>query len=369
MINEALRKKLAKDTHLTIKWDTTKQPGGQRPTSSNSKKVAQVRVEFNDREEALETVKQSLDSMGITYTFSDIAYSSFGCLNIPTAGNYDKVNKVEHTFRILFKFAGGQDFQSMGNKMWTPMIVSNNITKKIPKNKLEAEMLMQINKKITALSKGRRFTLILKSRNGSSSETFNDVVGLVGGDGKGHADFVVKDVNDNSLSFITHKQGNNPRAFQQYAGIQEADKLTSHGEVVDFKKKVVEDWNSGVKHSFEQAIDDVELKKMSVYGVDYGGGWGNNNCNWFAQGGFELKNVTKGNSEVKTLQLSFKHRMVYNGSLTTLKQQYTQTLGATPRSGRRITSSEGVASGIRGGVYSKGFMSRRKPKTVYHKQT
>ena len=212
MINEALRKKLAKDTHLTINWDTTKQPGGQRPTSDNTKKVAQVRVEYNDREEALETVKQSLDRMGITYTFSDIAYSSFGCLNIPTAGNYDKVNKAEHTFRILFKFAGGQDFQSMGNKMWTPMIVSNNITKKIPKNKLEAEMLMQINKKITALSKGRRFTLILKSRNGSSSETFNDVVGLVGGDGKGHADFVVKDVNDNSLSFITHKQGNNPRA-------------------------------------------------------------------------------------------------------------------------------------------------------------
>lgn len=114
--------------------------------------------------------------------------------------------------------------------------------------------------------------------------------------------------------FISHKAGTKASNHQQYGGTTCASgkEICEHPEVKAFVKKLKELYPDGMPPgaSVYRKIIDEELMKLSVFGMDYGREYGNNNVNVLLQGRIK---IVPFNNDYK---LEASHT-VYNGDVPT----------------------------------------------------
>jgi hypothetical protein len=106
------------------------------------------------------------------------------------------------------------------------------------------------------------------------------------------SDFSILDESGNEIMWLSHKEGSTARDFQQWGGMTEAN-IQNHKEAQKFIKQVQEMFPDGIPNATTVAkmIKDDNLKKMSIYGVDYKAGapLGLQNVSVVLQGPVKLK--------------------------------------------------------------------------------
>lgn len=95
------------------------------------------------------------------------------------------------------------------------------------------------------------------------------------------------------VGFISHKAGNGPRAFQQWAGTSARvePNIFNHPETQAFINTLKEMYPNGMPPATTvgRRIQDENLKKMAVYGSGFGGGMGINNVDVTMQGVLDVQ--------------------------------------------------------------------------------
>lgn len=113
--------------------------------------------------------------------------------------------------------------------------------------------------------------------------------------------------------FISHKAGTKASDHQQYGGTtcKSGEEICKHPEVESFVDNLKEAFPSGMPagKSVFVKINDPELKKLSLFGCDYGREFGINNVNVLLQGKIKIVAGNDNNYELKA------HHVVYNGDL------------------------------------------------------
>jgi len=139
------------------------------------------------------------------------------------------------------------------------------------------------------------------------------------------------------VMFISHKAGKKASDYQQYGGTtcKSGESICSHKEVIRFIDQIKEKYPDGMPPgvSLWKSIEDAELKKMALFGADYGGEYGINNVNALYQG-----SITIAPGENNTYILNALH-VVYNGDIP--EGEYTPVLYA------RYSGSRGGNHGIK----------------------
>ena len=113
--------------------------------------------------------------------------------------------------------------------------------------------------------------------------------------------------------FISHKAGTKASDHQQYGGMtcKSGEEICKHPEVESFVDNLKESFPDGMPagRSVFVKINDPELKKLSLFGCDYGREFGINNVNALLQGRIKIVIGNDNNYELKA------HHVVYNGDL------------------------------------------------------
>lgn len=364
--------------------------------STSGTNVFTITIKNSDRFDALEQVKEFLDSNKSDFKYKFLSYGSSGYrTNVSTFGylSIDKKNfqpdKKITEIRVIFKYRDGSDKKITAE--WNSLLITHvfpNYPKLKRSTQYEGEMIVmnQINKKIEEVGKGNPVTIRIKGRE------YNNVAGLVGGKGFAKADFVIVNMNGEEIGFLSHKKGDDAKSFQQYSGISKivGDDIHNHKEVRKFRttlstllerseNKTGDDF-SKILSSFAkqnqtydsvyQPIKDPELKKKAIFGKHSGNvKRGMNNVDFFVQGNptFEIKpRLTQGKYKgQKVLLIKFSTKTVPNHSLKTIdNEEYTPVIGARKDLGRVISGveDENVQSvrGARGGIWTNDYMRSRK---------
>lgn len=195
------------------------------------------------------------------------------------------------------------------------------------------------------------------------------------------SDFVFKNNADNSLFFISHKNGSGAGAFRQYGGISEKagssefpTKIYENIEVQSFLNRLYQlysdatsgqsqiannpfDSKGSLKRSVHSFVNNSMLVNMAVYGADYGGSRSLNNVDIIGQGDFIFRPFT-GDSEDVIYNLSFSGGYHINGDISKFVDDgsgYRAVLLAVPKSDRSTKTPSGSIPLVRTGIYPKAF--------------
>lgn len=130
---------------------------------------------------------------------------------------------------------------------------------------------------------------------------------------KSKADFCFVDLNGNEIGFVSHKDGNSPKSFQQWSGTSHRfqEEVFNHVETQDFIKTLKDKFPLGLPptSSVARRISDERLKKIAVFGNDFGKEFGKNNVEAVMQGELKL-------GKYKEHYILFgSHYVINNGSL------------------------------------------------------
>ena len=113
--------------------------------------------------------------------------------------------------------------------------------------------------------------------------------------------------------FISHKAGKKASDYQQYGGTtcKSGKDVCHHEEVEEFIAQIKDMYPDGMPpgKSLWKRIRDPELKKLSLYGMDYGKEYGVDNVNAFYQGNMTIVPSSDDTYELKA------HHVVYNGDI------------------------------------------------------
>lgn len=157
--------------------------------------------------------------------------------------------------------------------------------------------------------------------------------------GSPKADFILHSDDNKASIFISHKDGNSAKDFQQYGGVSE---FKTNPEVLSFVEKIKEEIG-GVEMirggGFKHEIKDENLMLKSIYGINYGASeFGINNIQMLAQGKMNLVKI-----DDNTYTLKSNHDLI-NGEIPT--GGYTPYLMATFRNGRNDMGLKNARLGI-----------------------
>lgn len=256
--------------------------------------------------------------------------------------------------RIVFKNSR-RYINKLKNEWYNDLIDGAFNSKKdiAPNDRNELETLKQINSKIMEPMSVR-----------IGNKTYKNIIGLIGVRGEKKADFVLVDKDKKELCWISYKKGNAAKDFQQYSGMSKtkSSMIHEHPEVEQFRQEVVENWegiSEGGRLGVYRKIKDDRLKKQSIFGKDYGRRHSEENVTFFVQGNpiISIRN--------DVLTLDFGTKIVKNGSLNQLRREYDPVIGARKGEGNRIIEyGNQNIRGVRGGVFSEGYMSVRKSKEI-----
>jgi len=115
--------------------------------------------------------------------------------------------------------------------------------------------------------------------------------------------------------FISHKAGKKASDYQQYGGTtcKSGKDICQNEEVEEFVAQIKEMYPDGMPpgKSLWKKIKDPELKKLSLFGMDYGKGYGVDNVNALYQGNMT---IVPTNDNIYELEA---HHVVYNGDIPT----------------------------------------------------
>lgn len=110
------------------------------------------------------------------------------------------------------------------------------------------------------------------------------------------SDFHLLDTDGNECLWISHKNGKSPRDFQNWGGISKLEpKIYNHPEVKSFSNDILSmfpDRKIPNATTISKKIRDDNLKKMAVYGSDYGAMTGRQNVNYVLQGNVKVISET-----------------------------------------------------------------------------
>jgi hypothetical protein len=127
------------------------------------------------------------------------------------------------------------------------------------------------------------------------------------------SDFHLINTDGEECVWISHKDGNSAKDFQQWGGVTELNKAyPNHKEIESFIDAVRTDSNGeldGVK-SYRRLIKDKKLINVAVYGVGYGKAAGRQNVDILLQGPIKLTKSSKG-------YIMKSNHTSYNGDLPT----------------------------------------------------
>jgi hypothetical protein len=323
------------------------------PAKNDRLQYVNIVVKSLDRSDTLEIVRNSLTELKLKFKESVYPGSSFYGLQIT---DYAKIGNVEKGIRILFKFPDGSDKKNYNiwNGLLEHVFKSNTSLKRQPSNRIEVGVLKTINQKIEKLGHGKPVTLRIRNKR------YLNVVGFVGGVGVKKADFVIINSDGNEIGYLSYKAGSSATSFQQYSGITEraGDKIANHPEVLEFNEIVLNNWET-LSPSVSREIESNNLKKQAVFGKDYLKKSGYDSVDFLVQGQPRLIERSG------IVYLSFTSKMVKKGDLTKLMGNYEPVLGA--RKGefyRRIKVKNKSIQGVRGGIWTKAYMSSRKNKEI-----
>jgi hypothetical protein len=297
-------------------------------------------------------VRQEIADMLNIRNFYTSSRSSIDQIRIT---EFDKTDNIAE-IRIIFK-----PF-SMKNYRWENQFLIDTIGRSKlgrPDNIDEVNILNQINAKIFDM--GGSVTLRIKNKN------YKDVIGFNAGPAGSKADFEIVNIKGNSIGWISYKAGNTSKDFQQYSGITRhaGENIYNHPQVKEFREKIVNDENiqNQIKKDKKVAFIRIKrsntLKNRAVFGKEFGRKKGVHNVDWFAQGNLVIRD--QGN----TLNISFSKKLVENGRVHQLNQDYDPVIAA--RGGektRKITidvdkNTKITADGIRGGIFPQGLVESR----------
>jgi hypothetical protein len=110
---------------------------------------------------------------------------------------------------------------------------------------------------------------------------------------KSKADLCFIDLNGKEVGFVSHKDGNSPRSFQQWSGTSNRfqPEIFEHHETIEFIKTLKDKFPGGLPAASTVArrIQDDRLKNLAVFGNDFGKLFGNNNVEAVMQGELILR--------------------------------------------------------------------------------
>lgn len=337
---------------------------GNFPAPGNTVQYATIVVKANDRPGTFELVEDVLKDNTISYKEQKLSGSSFNGFEIT---DYYKIGKRESSIRILFKFANGKDTAAKTGSMWNDLLIqvfkNNPSLERAPRDRSEVEVVKKINSFIGKFGVGKPVDLQIKSKK------YVNVAGIVGGKGTKKADFVVINYSGEEIGFISYKAGTNALSFQQYGGITDraSTTISNHQEVEDFKELVIENWDT-YKNDFKtvwREIEDNKLKKMAVFGPDYNRRSGYDSVDFVVQGVPRLKKVGATLDKRSVIKLNFSSKIVRKNNLTALQGNYEPTIGVRKgERSRRIRLKNKSISGVRGGVFTRAYLTRGKNKEV-----
>lgn len=171
------------------------------------------------------------------------------------------------------------------------------------------------------------------------------------------ADIALIDENGKEVGFISHKKEGGASAFQQYSGISKKAGMKSK-EIDSFLDAIYADTGKSASKGYAvyREVKSKVLINQSVYGPDYPGAFGRDNCHCIGQGTPIL--VKKG----KFYVLDFSENIHYNGDVKwAQKGKYLAIFGATMRTGRKVTTNKGnTTKNIRAGIYPMSVIKSRK---------
>jgi hypothetical protein len=171
--------------------------------------------------------------------------------------------------------------------------------------KEDRELLSLIEQIDAAKSENAAATIKIKVGN----KTY-DVYGAASTAGTPKSDFHLLDIDGKEIVWLSHKDGNKAKDFQQWGGISAAKEPTifSHKETQKFIADLKREYPNGLPPAttLYRNIKDDKLKMLSVYGNKYGTTLGQQNVSMLLQGAVKL--VKKG----KHYELSANH-VHYNG--------------------------------------------------------
>ncbi len=140
-----------------------------------------------------------------------------------------------------------------------------------------------------------------------------EVYDVISTPGTPKSDFHFVDASGKEVAWISHKDGTTAKAYQQYGGLTELDKLfPNHPEITKF----IEDTKALTKgqfqpsQSFMRPLKDDKVKKAAVYGIDFMKPNGRQHVNMLCQG---IMNLQKSG---QTYVLKSSHDM-FSGTLPT----------------------------------------------------
>lgn len=130
---------------------------------------------------------------------------------------------------------------------------------------------------------------------------------------KSKADFCFIDTDDKEVGFVSHKDGNSPKSFQQWSGTSKKfqEKIFIHPETQSFILDLKNIFSNGCPRASTVArkINDIELKKIAVFGNNFGKHFDRDNVEAVMQGELALK------AGWEAFELSGSHYTIHNGEL------------------------------------------------------
>jgi hypothetical protein len=327
-----------------ITWDEYKK--------SKSKKTIWILVEtYEIRTDLRDKFLKKLD---LTETnLKNTSGSSVAHIEIKGHQKYKNTESI----RIMFKPPVAVDRK---NYKWYNHIlekVCEKLNSPGSNNVDEFEVLRKVNEEIAKYD-----VVTLKI----GQKSYNNVVGLNGGESGAKADFVIIDVLGREIGFISYKKGSAPQHFQQYSGISKSrtgPRIHNHKEVEKFREKLVttnvKDQILIEKKTVYIRIKDSKLKKLAIFGKEHGRKKGQDNVDFFAQGR-PIINVQRRPNGMVVMNLNFSAKLVKNGNLSGLNKDYDPVIGARKDSASRIVEFEKTSvPGIRAGIWPEGYMTPR----------
>ena len=274
------------------------------------------------------------------------------------------------TFHFVVKYKNDNAYKSLRytNDMLDEVKAKHStiFKNRLPDTSEEYNIIYKINKEIEKLGNKAEVDLIVQG----VGKAYKDIVGVIPGPSGAHADFVGVDKNGDEQFFISHKEGNSAKHFQQYSGISSkaGDTIHLHEETKKFREIIAskneQDFDN---QSFSQDIVKRNLKVRAVLGPDWqsGGDPGHNNVSHFMQGKVKVSSVDSKEkaTDKALLRLSFDHKNIQASSISSLikSTDYEPTLGARRGEDTRSVTFDGdEVRSVRGGIFSSAYIKGRR---------
>ena len=272
-----------------------------------------------------------------------------------------KLNIIEQTIHIK-KFTGDKTpkkYAKVQIGLKKAFLKLNVIRKPTGRKNVMEKEEDAINALNDALSKiGYPVNIKVKKTKGSGYYTFDNVVKCGNVRGTPKADFTLLNTKGQSVSFISHKASGGAKAFQQYAGVSPSAGrvINEHVEVQTFLMSVIAFIKKDkLQNPIMKLIDDKKLICYAVYGNEYGGLFGVENCHLIGQGDPILKQDKR---EKDCYYLTWSDGYHTNGD-TKFQGGYTPYITAVYKDGRGFAYDGKTYRGARIGIAPKAFTMNR----------